>query len=57
MGPSISLKYYYVTPSFQTHSDTIFHKKIILATIDIAKTAQQLALENDLVVSTTYNNY
>jgi hypothetical protein len=56
MGPPISLKYYKVTPSFQLLSDIISHK-IILSAIEIAKTARQIALENDLVVSTTYNNH
>jgi hypothetical protein len=56
MGPLLSLKYNKVTPSFQLLSDIISHK-IILSTIEIAKTARQIALEKDLVVSTTYNNY
>jgi hypothetical protein len=55
MGISMSLQYYDATPSFQLLSDIISHK-IILATIDIAKTAQQIALENELAASIRYNN-
>ena len=56
MGKTISVQYYDATPSFQLLSDVLCHK-IILSTIDIAKTAQQIALENGLAVSTTCKNY
>jgi hypothetical protein len=35
----------------------IVSQKIILSTIDIAKTAQQIALENNLPISSTYKKY
>jgi allophanate hydrolase subunit 2 len=53
MGRTLSFKYEEAIPRLQLLADTVSHK-IILATIDIAKTAQQIALENNLPVSSTY---
>jgi hypothetical protein len=55
MGTSMSLQHYDATPSFQILSEIISHK-IIHATTDIAKTAQQIALEKELPVNITYKN-
>jgi hypothetical protein len=53
MGRTLSFEYEEAIPRLQLLSDIVSHK-IILATIDIAKTAQQIALENNLPVSSTY---
>jgi hypothetical protein len=43
-------------PRLQLLADIVSHK-IILATIDIGKTAQQIALENNLPVSSRHKKY
>jgi hypothetical protein len=43
-------------PRLQLLADIVSHK-IILATIDIAKTAQQIALENNLTLSFRQKKY
>ena len=53
MGGTLSFEYNEAIPRLQLLADIISHK-IILSTIDIAKTAQQIALENNLPVSSTY---
>ena len=53
MGGTLSFEYSEAIPRLQLLADIISHK-IILSTIDIAKTAQQIALENNLPVSSTY---
>ncbi len=53
MGRTLSFEYDEAIPRLQLLADVVSHK-IILATIDIAKTAQQIALENNLPVSSTY---
>ncbi len=53
MGRTLSFEYEEAIPRLQLLGDIVSHK-IILATIDIAKTAQQIALENNLPVSSTY---
>ncbi len=53
MGGTLSFEYDEAIPRLQLLADIISHK-IILSTIDIAKTAQQIALENNLPVSSTY---
>jgi allophanate hydrolase subunit 2 len=53
MGRTLSFEYDEAIPRLQLLADVISHK-ILLATIDIAKTAQQIALENNLPVSSTY---
>jgi allophanate hydrolase subunit 2 len=52
-GRTLSFEYEEAIPRLQLLGDVVSHK-IILATIDIAKTAQQIALENNLPVSSTY---
>ena len=54
MGITLSFEYEDATSRLQILADSISHNIILLATIDIAKTAQHIALENDPVVSTTY---
>ncbi len=53
MGRTLSFEYDEAIPRLQLLADVVSHK-IILATIDIAKTAQQIALENNLPISSTY---
>jgi predicted transcriptional regulator len=53
MSRTFSFEYDEAIPRLQALADGVSHK-IILSTIDIAKTAQQIAVENNLVVSTTY---
>jgi hypothetical protein len=53
MGRTLSFEYDDAIPRLQLLADSVSHK-IILATIDVAKTAQHIALENNLPVSSTY---
>jgi len=53
MGRTLSFEYDEAIPRLQLLADVVSHK-IILATIDIAKTAQQIAVENNLPISSTY---
>lgn len=53
MDNILSFEYNDAIPRLQVLADIVSHK-IILSTIDIAKTAQQIALENKLPVSSTY---
>ncbi len=53
MGSTLSFEYDEAIPHLQLLADIVSHK-IILSTIDIAKTAQQIALENNLPISSTY---
>jgi hypothetical protein len=53
MGKTLSFEYNEAIPRLQLLADIVSHK-IILATIDIAKTAQQIALESNLPISSTY---
>jgi hypothetical protein len=53
MSRTLSFEYDEAIPRLQLLADVVSHK-ILLATIDIAKTAQQIALENNLPVSSTY---
>ena len=53
MGNTLSFEYTEAIAHLQVLADIVSHK-IILSTIDIAKTAQQIALENKLPVSSTY---
>src|SRR5918994_1351844 len=53
MGSTFSFEYDEAIPRLQLLADIVSHK-IILSTIDIAKTAQQIALENNLPISSTY---
>jgi hypothetical protein len=55
MDSTLSFEHDEAIPRLQLLAD-ISHK-IILSTIDIAKTAQQIALENNLPVSSTYKKY
>src|ERR687896_84889 len=53
MGSPVSFEHDEAIPRLQLLADVVSHK-IILSTIDIAKTAQQIALENNLPISSTY---
>jgi hypothetical protein len=53
MGSTLSFEHDEAIPRLQLLADIVSHK-IILSTIDIAKTAQQVALENNLPISSTY---
>jgi hypothetical protein len=56
MGSTLSVEYKDAIPCFQLIIDVVSHKIIILLSIiEIAKSAQQIALENDLLISSTYN--
>ncbi|HEX6283035.1 MAG TPA: hypothetical protein VFZ67_12480 [Nitrososphaera sp.] len=52
----MSFEYKEAIPRLQLIADTVSHK-IILSTIDIAKIAQQITLEKNLLVSSTYKKY
>jgi hypothetical protein len=49
----LTFDYQQALPRLQVLSDVVSHK-IILSTIEEAKTAQQIALENELPLSSTY---
>jgi hypothetical protein len=53
MSNILSFEYNEAIPRLQVLADIVSHK-IILSTIDVAKTAQQIAFENKLPVSSTY---
>ena len=53
MGSTLSFGYEEAIPRLQLLADIVSHK-ILLSTIDIAKTAQQIAWENSLPISSTY---
>jgi hypothetical protein len=58
MGSTLSFKYKDAIPHLQLIANTVSDKIILLSsTIDIAKTAQQTALENNLPISSTYKKY
>jgi hypothetical protein len=54
MGSTLSFEYKEAVRCLQLIVDGVSHKKILL-TIDIANTSQQIALENNLPVSSAYN--
>jgi hypothetical protein len=56
MGSTLSSEYKEAIPGLQLLADIVSHK-IILSTIDIAKTPQHIALENNLPISSTYKKY
>jgi hypothetical protein len=56
MGSTLSFEYKEANPHLQLIADIISHI-ILLSTIYTAKTAQQIALENSLHVSSTYKKY
>jgi hypothetical protein len=56
MGSTLSFEYKEAIPRLQLIADTI-SRKIILSIIDIAKTAQQLAVEKNLPVSSIHKKY
>jgi len=56
MGSTLSFEYKEAIPLLQLIPDTI-SRKIILSTIDIAKTAQQLTVEKNLSVSSIHKKY
>jgi hypothetical protein len=57
MGSTLLSKYKDAIPHFQLIANTVSDKIILSSTIDIAKTAQQIALENNLPISSTYKKY
>jgi hypothetical protein len=57
MGSTLSFKYKDAIPHLQLIADTVSDKIILSSTIDIAKTVQQIALENNLPISSTYKKY
>jgi hypothetical protein len=58
MGSTLSFEYDEAIPRLQLLADIVSHKIILLlSTIEIAKTAQQIALENNLPISSTYKQY
>jgi hypothetical protein len=56
MGSTLSFEYKEAIPRLQLIADTI-SRKIVLSTIDNAKTAQQLAVEKNLPVSSIHKKY
>jgi hypothetical protein len=54
MGSTLSFQYKDAIPHLQLIAGTVFAKLILSSTIDIAKTVQQIALENNLPISSTY---
>jgi hypothetical protein len=56
MGSTLSFEYKEAMPRLQLIADTI-SRKIILSTLDIAKTDQQLILEKNLSVSSIHKKY
>ena len=56
MGRTLSFEYDEAIPRLQLLADSVSHK-IILATIDIAKTAQQLGLEDNVTVTSRHKKY
>ena len=57
MGRTLSFEYHKAILRLQLLADIVSHKIIILATIDIAKTAQQAALKNNLTLSSRHKKY
>jgi hypothetical protein len=57
MGSTLYFEYDEAIPRLQLLADIAYDKMILLSTIDIAKTAQQIALENNLPISSTYKQY
>jgi hypothetical protein len=56
MGRILSFENYEAIPRLQLLADIVSHK-MILATIDLEKTAQQIALENNLTLSFRQKKY
>jgi hypothetical protein len=56
MGSTLSFEYKEAIPCLQLIADTLFNK-MILSAIGIAKTAQQIALEKNVPVNSTYKKY
>ena len=56
MGRTLSFEYNKAILRLQLLADIVSHK-IIVATIDIAKTAQQAALKNNLTLSSRHKKY
>jgi hypothetical protein len=57
MGSTLSSEHDEDILRLQLIADIVSHKIILSSTIDIAKTAQQIALENNLPISSTYKQY
>ena len=59
MGGTLSVEYKEAIRSLQLISDNniIVSHKIILSTIDIAKTAQEITFEKNLAIGSTYKKY
>jgi hypothetical protein len=57
MGSTLSFQHDEAIPRLQLIADIVSHKIILLSTIDIAKTAQQIALENNFPICSTFKQY
>ena len=57
MGSTLSFEHDEAIPRLQLIADIVSHKIILLSTIDIAKTAQQIALENNFPIRSTFKQY
>jgi threonine synthase len=57
MGSTLSFEHRGATPHLQLIADIVSHTIILSSTSDAAKTAQQIALENNLPISSTYKHY
>jgi hypothetical protein len=57
MGSTLSFEHDEAIPRLQLITYFVSHKIILLSTIDIAKTAQQIALENNLPISSTFKQH
>ena len=58
MCSTLSVEYKDAIPCFQLIIDVVVSHKIIillLSIIEISKSVQQIALENELLISSTYN--
>ena len=56
MGSTLSFEYDEAILRLQLIADIVSHK-IVLATTDIAKTTQQVALKNNLTLSSRHKKY
>ncbi len=57
MGSTLSFEHDEAIPRLQLIADIVSHKIIVLSTIDIAKTAQQIAMKNNFPIRSTFKQY
>jgi hypothetical protein len=58
MGSTLSFEHDEAIPRLQLLAGIVSHEIILLSTIDIAKTAQQIALKNNLLpICSTFKQY